>query len=222
MLILGVKGASLLRMRHIVPRLTPVAGFTLVETLVAVALLVAVTVGPVSLIGQSLFSSSFSRNDLIAYNLAQEGVELFRAIRENNILCASLKGASPPAWNVNPDGSGAMNAYYEIDVMNTRNLVCNGSSINTPQPFTRTAITCNTPLLVDNLFGRYSYAGGMASKFTRCVRVCSPPSFGGPCTIAADPDIPPGDQMEIISTVSWMERGLPKSITERDRIYNWH
>ena len=201
-------------------------GFTLVESLVAVSILLAVTVGPVALVGKSLFSASFSRNDLIAYNLAQEGIELVRTIRDNNVLCASLGGVSPPPWNRNPRG-GPLNGYYNIDIITTRTLICNGSGIITPLPITRAAATCDTaPLLInqDPSDKFYSYSVGTPSQFTRCVKVCSPPSAAGPCGIDPDPElpvIPPDDQMDIVSTISWMERGLLKSITQRDRLYNW-
>ena len=199
------------------PRQGSGRGFTLIETLVAVAILIGVIVGPVSLISHSLFSSSFSRNDLVAYNLAQEGIELFRAIRDNNILCASLGGATP--WNTNPNGGGPFHGYHEIDVVNQANLSCGSDLINTPLPTTRTVSTCNTPLRADSN-GLYSYAAGTLLNVTRCVIVCSPPN-AAPCSVAADSDVPSDKQMEVISTVSWIERGTPKSVTLRDRLYDW-
>ena len=198
------------------PRQGSGRGFTLIETLVAVAVLMGAIVGPVALIRHSLFSTSFSRNDLIANNLAQEGIELFRVIRDNNILCASLGGVT--AWNVIPDGSGS-SGYYEVDAVSSVNLACGAGSINAPLPLSRTALTCNTPLQAD-VNGLYSYDPGTATNFTRCIRTCSPPD-AVPCTATPDSDIQGIDQMEIISTVSWTERDVAKSVTLRDRLYNW-
>ena len=192
-------------------------GFTLIETVVAVAILIAAIVGPVTLIAHSLFSASFSRNDLIGTNLAQEGIEFFRAVRDNNILCASLGGTMD--WRKDPSSGGPLIGFYEIDPVSTIALSCGSRSINTPLPIQRTAATCVTPIRVD-ANGLYSYVGGTPSGMTRCVRVCSPPT-AAPCSAAANGDIPASDQMEIISTVSWSERGTAKSITIRSRLYNW-
>ena len=201
-------------------------GFTLIETIVAVAILIAAVVGPVALIGHSLFSASFSRNDLIANNLAQEGIELFRAIRDNNVLCASLGGTMK--WNDNPDGGNKFGGYYEIDAVpsSSINLSCGSGNISTPLPITHPPPHCSTPLQID-VNGEYSYIpGGTVTYFTRCIKVCSPPS-APPCFGVNDGDIPNtgippnSNQMEIISTVSWSERGTPKSVTLKDRLYNW-
>ena len=193
-------------------------GFTLLETMVAIALLLAVLVGPVTLISHALFSSLFSRNNLIANNLAQEGIELMRAVRDNNILCATLGGTMN--WDTNPNGPPPVFlGYYELDPTQSMSLTCGVSTISTPMPIRRTVTTCNTPLRVD-IDGTYNYLTGTLTGFTRCVWVCSPPN-AAPCSVAADGDIPSSDQMEIISVVSWTERGAPKNITLRDRLYNW-
>ena len=197
-------------------------GFTLVETLVAIALLLAVLVGPITLIAQSLFSTSFSRNNLIANNLAQEGIELIRAVRDNNILCVTRGGTM--AWDDNPNGPPPkLLGHYELDPTQSMNLTCGTDLISTPRPVRRNpASTCNTPILVNN-DGEYNYLVGTPTGFTRCVQVCSPPN-SAPCSAVADtavPAIPFNDQMEIISIVSWIERGAAKSVTLTDRLYRW-
>lgn len=197
-------------------------GFTLVETLVAMAVLLAVLVGPITLIAHGLFSASFSRNRLIASNLAQEGIELVRAVRDNNMLCIAL-GPTPnntSGWDNNPSGPPPkLLDYFEIEAFDVQVLTCGGFSIQTPRPIRRNASTCNTPIRI-NSNGIYTYTSGTPTGFTRCVQVCSPPN-AAPCSTVADADIPNNDQMEIISTVSWMEHGSPKNITLRDRLYRW-
>lgn len=63
-----------------------VRGFTLIETLVAISLLSVAIVAPMSLVSQSLRSAYYARDQIAAYNLAQEGIEAVRAIRDGNIL----------------------------------------------------------------------------------------------------------------------------------------
>jgi type II secretory pathway pseudopilin PulG len=199
-------------------------GFTIVEALIAIFILLSVGAGPVVLITRSLGSAPLIRNELIAHHLAQEGVELFRAIRDNNILCQEELGGSV-AWNRDPvpaGGPSTLRAYYEIDALDTAALpgVCNG--IITPEPFNKTAATCDRQLLVTDE-GKYTYTDttGTASGFSRCVRVCSPPNINNnaTCDGANDGGIPANQQMEIISVVSWEEGA--KSVTHRTRLYNW-
>ena len=62
------------------------AGFTLIETLVAVSLLSVSIVAPMALTTQSLTAAYYARDQVTAFNLAQEGIEAIRAIRDGQIL----------------------------------------------------------------------------------------------------------------------------------------
>ncbi len=64
-------------------------GFTLLETLVAVAVLLMALMGPFSIAQQSLRSAYYARDQVTAYYLAQEGIEFVRAIRDQNYLGGS-------------------------------------------------------------------------------------------------------------------------------------
>ena len=61
-------------------------GFSLLETTVALAVLLTSVVGPLTLASFSLRSASVAKNSLIAAGLAQEGLELVRTARSSNIL----------------------------------------------------------------------------------------------------------------------------------------
>jgi len=61
-------------------------GFTLIETLVAVAILVLATTGAFSAAQMGIVSSTYSKNQVIAFYLAQEAVEYIRNTRDNNGL----------------------------------------------------------------------------------------------------------------------------------------
>ena len=61
-------------------------GFTLIETLVAISILVVAIVAPMSLATQSLSSAFYARDQVTAFHLAQEAIEAVRSIRDGNIL----------------------------------------------------------------------------------------------------------------------------------------
>ena len=61
-------------------------GFTIVESLVAITILVLVVTGVTSAVQTSLSSYIFSKNQIIAFYLAQEGFEQIRNWRDENRL----------------------------------------------------------------------------------------------------------------------------------------
>lgn len=63
-------------------------GFTLVETLVAITILVTAVVGPLYAVHRSLVASYTARDSLTAVALAQEGIEYVRATRDSNYLAS--------------------------------------------------------------------------------------------------------------------------------------
>ena len=59
-------------------------GYTLVEALVAISIVLVATTAPFVLIQRSLNEAKFAQDQVIASNLAQEGIEMVRAIRDSN------------------------------------------------------------------------------------------------------------------------------------------
>jgi len=61
-------------------------GFSLVETLVAVSILLIVIVGPMSITSRTAKSATFASEQVQAFFLAQEGVELVQKARDDLVL----------------------------------------------------------------------------------------------------------------------------------------
>lgn len=190
----------------------------MIETLVALAVILAATVGPVSLITSSLADFSFSKNKLVAANLAQEGIELVRAIRETNVICDTLNGATIWPWNENPElpnppgGNPFSNttAGVAVDLTTTTNCGAGGASIVVPILST----SCSQKLRFDPSTGIYGNSGPQESAFSRCVSIRVP-------SASPDSGISASDQMDIVSTVTWNEKGNSKSLVLQERLYNW-
>lgn len=192
-------------------------GFTLIETLIALALILMALVGPVSLIVRGIYSFSSSKNKIIAVNLAQEGIELVRLIREDNVACDSINGAADWNWSRNPGpppaGPGTpMNGTFSVAINSFTDIHCPSGSqkISTPQ----LSASCANPLLFNPSTGMYSYSGGDPTTFFRCVEIKSPPD-------SPDTDIPADEQMDVISTITWTERGSARILPLRERLYHW-
>ena len=68
-----------------------VEGMTIIESIIAVGILVMAILGPMSLAAYSLKTSRYSRDELIATMLGQEAIEIVASYRSNN----SAQDASP-------------------------------------------------------------------------------------------------------------------------------
>jgi len=82
------------------------AGFTVLETIVAISVVTVGAIGVFGLVTQSISLNRTSANQAVAVYLAQEGIELVRNIRDTNFLTL----ADPDDWDTNltvcpgPDG----------------------------------------------------------------------------------------------------------------------
>lgn len=59
-------------------------GFTLLEVLVALSFLTVISLSTIQLITRARQSADLARQDFVAVNLAREGLELVRAVRDTN------------------------------------------------------------------------------------------------------------------------------------------
>ncbi|KKW19942.1 MAG: hypothetical protein UY63_C0004G0027 [Parcubacteria group bacterium GW2011_GWA2_51_10] len=130
------------------------AGFTLVETFVAVVLLSVTIVAPMMLTVRSLSSAYYARDQVTAFHLAQEAIEVVRHIRDSNIL-KIVYGESTNLFAGIPSTSGE--AFY-VDAPSSAALDCGDSGC---------------PLLTTDgeLYGYGEGGNWRSTKFTRAVRV---------------------------------------------------
>lgn len=76
------------------------SGFSLVETLVAISILLIVIVGPMALSMQAAKSSTFATEQIQAFFLAQEGLELAQKARDDIMLdYTNFGGATANPWS---------------------------------------------------------------------------------------------------------------------------
>lgn len=118
------------------------AGFTLIETIVAVGIIVIGLISALTLITNSLFYVSNIGDRLIAANLTAEGLEVVKNIRDNNWLQGLL-------WN-----NGLTNGDYQVSYSSTVLSPYSGS-----------------PLLLDSGSGIYSYAVGSTTPYVRKISI---------------------------------------------------
>lgn len=129
-------------------------GFTLIESIVALAVVVTAMTGPFALASRSIFAAKFSKSKIITLHLAQEGVEIIRAFRENNLHAGQ-------AWD-----AGLAGGTYRVDLECLASL-CTPAQAPQFQPCSG---VCPV-LLFDGSTGIYSYTSGDPAPYTRTVTI---------------------------------------------------
>lgn len=84
------KDSNLSRISNFEFRASMQKGFTIVETLVAIAILMIAIAGPLTIANQALGVAVGARNQMIAANLAQETVEYVKNVKDNNLASGNF------------------------------------------------------------------------------------------------------------------------------------
>ena len=168
-------------------------GFTLVEALVSIAILVTAVTGAYTAAQSGISSSIFSKNQIIAFYLAGEGIEQIRNKRDENGL------NSTPDWLVNiagPAGTG-----YACDDGNVCMIDAVASTI------TKCPSGVCPNLRLDPVRGFYGYDGTYASTtiFNREIRMKKISN----------------DEWSISVIVNWSKGLVQRSFEVRENIMNW-
>lgn len=166
-------------------------GFTLVETLVAISILLIAVVGPISLIGDSLHKLYFARDQMVAINLAQEGIEVVRQKRDSDMLAAAASTLF----------STGGTSYYTVD---TRSA--------TPLTKVIQATSIQQPVYLKG--GFYEQGDTISASTTPFTRLVTVTDTG---IAAANSSI----ERQVISKVEWNTGGASSSISVSENLFKW-
>lgn len=185
-------------------------GFTLIETLVAISILLVSIVGPMEIASKGLFSAYYARDEITAYYLAQEAVEYVRNARDTTYVRNAFQGLSED-W-----------LYGLEDCENEE-----GCKINTQESFylvnglnPDAVDLCDSDcgkLKFDTVTSLYSYDTEgdniVDSKFKRKVIIEKKENNG-----VLDQEV------IVTASVSWTTGSVfstPKTFTLKERLFNW-
>ncbi len=184
-------------------------GFSLVETLVAITILLMVIVGPMKISSSTAKSTSFSSEQVVAFFLAQEGVELAQKARDDLLLKHFIDpldvnyDANPWSTFVNTTSGGEYrNCFTEISSKGC-GLELDDGDVNGAL---KTPVNCTSngcALFYDSGGGRarYTYVNGpgfVTKPYTR--------------TIAFEETVG-GREVKVVSTVTW-RTGSQRAVQE--------
>jgi hypothetical protein len=128
-------------------------GFSLVETLVAVSILMMAVASPLTIASRGLSSAQFARDQIIAFHLAREATEFIRNQRDTNMI---PDGVDPATW-LNNIGACMSPSVCAVDPLTMSFFACPGG-------------VC--PVLRKSPSGVYGYdASWVATPFTRSITI---------------------------------------------------
>lgn len=180
-------------------------GFTILETLVAVFILVLAITGPMVFAQSGLRTAFLARDQITAFYLAQDAIESIKNLRDDNVL----KGAD---WldriMICTQSINANQCLVKLETNFTNEI-----TESTPGAIVVTECTSTTcPVLQNNAAGNFGYTFPLeemqASRFTRNIHLT---------------ELQEGKELQIVVEVSWTSNvGTNSSgIVVQENIYNW-
>jgi len=190
-------------------KLKAAAGFTLVEVLIALAIFSIAITGVITVAAQGGTNISVARDKITATYLADEGIELMRAMRDTAVVDAGV-GFEDIGWAAFTSSSYA--SLCTVSSCDIDSTDYSGSS-SIPFPNSSNVIGCAPtggfcPLKYNPTSGYYSAVApaGLPSLFSRAIIIS---------VISAD-------EVKVTSTVHWKEGTVVQSVTQSENLYNWY
>lgn len=180
--------------------------FTLVETLVAITIVLLAVLGPFQLVQQSLSNSYVARDQLIATALAEEGLEYIRALRDSNYLYNVVNPSTPRSWLYGLNTS----AGAEEDCFRSQGCTVDPTRTANNESVDECAVTCPNLKLNPSTqqYTQRNLAGYEQTPFTR--KVLLEPVNGSSNTA-----------VKVTVTVTYVSVHATRTVTVTDYLYNW-
>lgn len=213
----NIKLFSILRKKRYIPQKDS-RGFTILETLIAITVLVFAITGPLSLVAGSIRSSGYARDSITAFYLAQEAVEYIRNMRDINALNENLTSAN---WLDNIEsGTGAGGPYVCMNDYGSEISKCSlQNSTGVYSLYQCDAITIPAgdclPLPFSGALGTIPYGGGSIeeSEFTRNIWLERVPDGQGGSSAE--------HQVIVNVLIKWRTGSVDNEFLLREYLTNW-
>lgn len=168
-------------------------GFTLIETFVAITVFAVAIAGPLTLASSSLSSTNYAKDQITAYFLAQEGLEMIK----NNRDFYFLNGLSFSTFRTSLVTSGCVD---------TDGCIIDATGILEP-PLNLIRCSGVCPVLRKDPSGLYGYTLSWSdSVFTRKINI----------------RVISNDEVVVVSHVSWVGPFQNNSVTLTNELFDWN
>ena len=180
------------------------AGFTLVETLVAITILMVSIVGPLTIASKGLVAAVGSRDQVIASYLAQDALEYIKNMRDDALLVNSSTG-----WGTFLSNFSTANCTTSVCGIETSPTHVGGSYSQGSMFSCVGGNYSKCSLYIDSQYSYYTHnSKPTTTLFTRTFIV----------TQETVPGLP--DAALVTVTVTWKEAGVVNNVVLNDMIFN--
>lgn len=191
-------------------------GFTVVEALVAISILLLSITGTFAVAQSSLKSTNYAKNKITAYYLAQEGIEQMRHLRDNNGLEILKNRTEDISWLADFAENQDDPCYdgNECYVDSTGELLDSEGNPLFGKPLRCPVEGC--PLFyMNNVTGQFQYEQNSDKTLSSFSRVISVFRENG------DPQDDGTNQIIVKVVVNWEQNGIDRSVEVLENLYNW-
>jgi len=181
-------------------------GFTLIEALVAITILLLGVLGPLSVATRGITDGLIAKDKITALQLAQEGIELVRTKVASNFRAGQN---SPTSWLNDSDLNSCVPGPCSVEPKNNVYSVC------APLPSTSCSIRYRSS---DGIYVKYDSADSAQSGviFNRTIQITKPAIV---FPMITDPAL--GDpEVKVTVVVGWQDKTQFRSVTLNNYIYN--
>lgn len=210
-------------------------GFTLPEVLVSIAVIVMVVMAATNLLVASIRANAVNINTLVAYGLAQEGIEAVRNIRDSNwLLGADFHGVvgrqDIALWGESFPSKEGENLFFTVEFRDPLDMeVKDSMQLVNVTPWKLTGLTAGKDLgrspdtaLFKKPFGsnkelRYVHDGNDAepTPFHRYLEIA-------PVGYSIGEGLPdPRKKFRVTSVVEWEEYGIGREVRLDTELTDW-
>ena len=180
-------------------------GFTLIETLVAITILMISIVGPLTIASKGLTAAVGSRDQVIASYLAQDAMEYIKNIRDSDLLADSNSGWTTFLNFLNSNSLGcATGIACGIETGLGGSTYTQGSLLRCD---TFSISSCNLYIDATNKYYTHSSSGNIPTLYNRSFTVTK-----------EDPSL--SDAALVTVTVTWKNGNVGNSVVLTSMLFN--
>ena len=184
------------------------SGFTIVETMVAIAILLLSITAPLTIAEKGLATAEVAKDEITAFYLGQEAIEFVRNLRDTSVISGNGGKAN---WlkNINPN----INECFKVS----------GCGVDTTNPRTQDQVVACNKGNDDCLLWQYTGNPGSPLFGIFGHRTSSDWSRSGITRKVTIDEIRAGEEATVTVTVVWTAGSLgSRTLTLKENLLNWY
>lgn len=202
---------------------------SLLEAIIAIGVILVATISATTLIIVTITAGRASTDKIEAANFAREGVEVVRQIRDSNWMKRAQNINNPStgttyAWDDNPFFLG-LDSDFRVENAKYAQL---GGAIGDQNTFslsysptTGWSLNDGSSNPVNNIISKNQFSPSTTFFTQYCSDpTCTATKYSRTITIEKKTETNAGDYLDIVSTVTWRNRG-DKFLKVSERLYDW-